>query len=69
MFALGLAGLTAFLMRSYLIGNSGTADAPANTVQLRLKDGADGERHRITLRCAVDNGDALEGELQARDIR
>ena len=29
--ALGLAGLTAFLMQNYLIGNSGTAEAPANT--------------------------------------
>lgn len=29
--ALGLAGLTAYLMQNYLIGNSGTAEAPANT--------------------------------------
>ena len=29
--ALGLAGLTAYLMQSYLIGNSGTAEAPTET--------------------------------------
>ncbi len=31
MIALGLAGLTAYLMQNYLIGNSDTAKAPANT--------------------------------------
>ncbi len=41
------------------------------TVQLRFKDGDDGERYRVTVRCAFDNGDELEaeGELQVRDIQ
>ena len=41
------------------------------TVQLRIKDGDDGERYRVTVRCAFDNGDELEaeGELQVRNIR
>ena len=41
------------------------------TVQLRIKDGTDDERYRVTVRAAFDNGDELEaeGELQVRDIR
>ena len=44
---------------------------PRRLRELRLKDGTDGERYRVTVRCAFDNGDELEaeGELQVRNIR